>query len=451
MGMLDKIKNKLLKESETNDVPLNPVPLEKRESWVGPAVVYAGVEFSFAVVMAGAGLASGLSIKGIILATIVGLVVFIWLGDAINAYIGAKTGLPGAVIARQSFGSLQARIIASLVMVLLHTGWWAINTALVANAFCTAFGIDYNTDFVVWAIMVISMGIVFIIPALLGYLSMKWMDYIAVPIGLLIFGMGIYLSIKVNGLAGIINWAPKQSMPWSVAVSTVIGTSVCQWAMIADYSRMHRPTWKNAALMPSLLIVVGFVEIILGAIMAVGIGTYDIVQVMASLGYPFWAYLLLFVAQWTSQIVAVYSAGLSLGNMFNANNARTQKILTLFIGILGIALALAGILNRFMDWLLALGVVFSPLAGIMTADFFLLRKEKWEDIGGWNIVATFALMVGVIIGYYNQYKYPIGIPPLQAYILTGLIYYITMRIQARLAPNKFTSRDWGNITKGDSI
>lgn len=451
MGMLDKIKNKLLKESETNDVPLNPVPLEKRESWIGPAVVYAGVEFSFAVVMAGAGLASGLSIKGTILATIVGLVVFIWLGDAVNAYIGAKTGLPGAVIARQSFGSLQARIIASAVMVLLHTGWWAINTALVANAFCAAFGIDYKTDFGIWAIMIIAMGIVFIMPALLGYLSMKWMDYIAVPIGLLIFGMGIYLSVKAHGLAGIMNWAPKQSMPWSIAVSTIIGTSVCQWAMIADYSRMHKPTWKNSLLMPSLLVVVGFVEVILGAIMAVGVGTYDIVQVMASLGYPFWAYLLLFVAQWTSQIVAVYSAGLSLGNMFNANNAGTQKILTLAIGVLGIALALAGILDKFMDWLLALGVVFAPLAAIITTDFFFIRKEEWEDIKGWNIVATFALVVGVAFGYYNQYKNPIGIPPLQAYILTGIIYYITMKIQASITPNKFTSKHWEDITKKSSM
>ena len=63
--------------------------------------------------------------------------------------------------------------------------------------------------------------------------------------------------------------------------------------------------------------------------MAIGVGTYDIVQIMVSLGYPFWAYLLLFIAQWTSQIVAVYSAGLGLGNMVNAKDAKTQKLLTL--------------------------------------------------------------------------------------------------------------------------
>jgi cytosine permease len=124
MGLWENLKNKLMAESEEMDVPLNPIPLEKRESWIGPAIVYAGVQFSFAVVMAGSGLGLGLSIKGVILATIIGLVILSWLGDSINAYIGAKTGLPGAVIARQSFGTLQARIVASLVMVMLHTGWW---------------------------------------------------------------------------------------------------------------------------------------------------------------------------------------------------------------------------------------------------------------------------------------------------------------------------------------
>jgi cytosine permease len=445
MGILEKIKNKLLKESE-KDLPLNPIPVEKRESWLGPAIVYAGVEFSFAVVMAGAGLAAGFSIKEIILITIVGLAIITWIGDTITAYVGAKTGLPGAVVARQSLGSIQARIIASLGVLMMMIGWWAINTALVANAFCTAFGIDYTKEFGAWAIMVIIMGIVFITPAILGYLSMKWMDYLAIPVGLLLFGMGIYLSIKAHGITGIINWAPTQTIPWSVAVSTIIGLNVCQWIMIADYSRMHRPTWKESILMPSLIVVVGFVEIVIGAIMAVGVGTYDIVQVMVSLGYPFWAYLLLFIAQWTSQIVAVYSAGLSLGNMVNTNNVITQKLLTLSAGVIGVILAIAGILNKFMAFLLALGVVFSPLAAIIVVDFFFLRKEQWEDIKGWNIGATLALIIGIIIGYYHQYKNPIGIPPLQVYILTGVIYYIIMRIKAAIAPDQFTPKHWINYS-----
>ena len=71
-----------------------------------------------------------------------------------------------------------------------------------------------------------------------------------------------------------------------------------------------------------------------------------------------------------------------------------------------------------------------------------MRKEEWEDIDGWNITATISLIAGVVIGYYNEYKYPIGIPPLQIYVLTGVIYYVAMRIKAAIAPDRFTPESW---------
>ncbi|MGI6485865.1 MAG: purine-cytosine permease family protein [Tepidanaerobacteraceae bacterium] len=445
MGLWDNIKQKLTgTESAEKDLALNPVPLEKRESWLGPATVYAGVEFSFTVVMTGAALASGFSIGQVVLLIIIALVVITWIGDSINAYLGAKTGLSGTVIARQSLGSIQARIIASLSVLIMMIGWWAVNTALVANAFCVAFGIDYTQQFGPWAIMVIIMGIIFMAPALLGFTSMKLFDYLAVPAGLLIFGFGIYLSVKAHGITEIFQWAPQQTMTWSTAISTILGLNICQWVMISDYSRLHRPILKDSILMPSLIVVVGFVEILIGAIMAVGIGTttFDIIQVMVVLGYPFWAYLLLFIAQWTSQIVSVYSAGLSLGNMFNTEDLRTQKLLTLSIGVIGIILALAGILNRFMDFLLLLGILFAPLAAVMAVDFFFLRKQKWEDIKGWNLMATITLVLGILIGYYFQYVNPFGIAAVQSYILTGIVYYVLMRVKAAVAPDNFTPESW---------
>ena len=66
-----------------------------------------------------------------------------------------------------------------------------------------------------------------------------------------------------------------------------------------------------------------------------------------------------------------------------------------------------------------LSVVFAPLASMLSVDFSL--KKKNGKIDGWNITATISLIAGAVIGYYNEYKYPIGIP-LQIYVLTGVIY-----------------------------
>ena len=77
MGVWENLKNKLMAESEEMDI-LESIPLEK-ESHGLDRQSYMQEQFSFAVVMAGSGLGLGLSIKGVILATIIGLVILSWL------------------------------------------------------------------------------------------------------------------------------------------------------------------------------------------------------------------------------------------------------------------------------------------------------------------------------------------------------------------------------------
>ena len=87
-------------------------------------------------------------------------------------------------------------------------------------------------------------------------------------------------------------------------------------------------------------------------------------------------YLLLFIAQWTSQIVAVYSAG-KPWEYSKCQDAKTQKLLTLLIGVLGIILGIAGF-RQIHGLVVGISVVFAPLASIMSVDFFFLRKEEWK-------------------------------------------------------------------------
>ncbi|WP_461866339.1 cytosine permease [Thermococcus sp.] len=436
MGIVENLKH-----SEEKDVAIDAVPMERRESWVSPAVVYAGVEFTLSVVMVGAGLVGSFSVAKVAMIVAIALLIT-WVGDALNAYIGAKTGRASTVIARQSFGSLQARTLIALMVIIMGLGWWGVQTAIMANAISAALGINYTTSWGAWALIVVVLGIIFGIPAILGYTSMKWTDYLAVPVGLFIFGLGVYLSVTKHGVSGIVNWNPTPHMTMAVAISTVIGVNVVQWVMISDYSRQMRPGWKNAILMPSLTMIVGFILMIVGAIMAVGIGTWDIVAVMVALGYPFWAYFMMFVAQWTTQIVNVYTPGLALSNMLNLRTGRARAMATAGIVVIGMILALAGILNKYMDFLLLLGIVFPPIAGVMMTDFFILRKEEWEDIEGWNAMATLALIIGIISGYYMQYKHFFGLPAIQTFIITSIAYYILMRIKASVSPDQFTPKHW---------
>ncbi len=436
MGIIENLKH-----SEEKDVAIDAVPMERRESWISPAVVYAGVEFTLSVVMVGAGLVGSFSVAKVAMIVAVALLIT-WVGDALNAYIGAKTGRASTVIARQSFGTIQARTLIALLVIIMGLGWWGVQTAIMANAISAALGINYTTNWGAWALIVIILGIIFGIPAILGYTSMKWTDYLAVPVGLFIFGLGVYLSITKHGISGIVNWNPTPHMTIALAISTVIGVNVVQWVMISDYSRQMKPGWKNAVLMPSLTMIVGFILMVVGAIMAVGVGTWDIVAVMVALGYPFWAYFMMFVAQWTTQIVNVYTPGLALSNMLNLKTGKARAAATAGIVVIGMVLALAGILNKYMAFLLLLGIVFPPIAGVMMTDFFILRKENWEDIEGWNAMATLALAIGILSGYYMQYKHFFGLPAIQTFVITSIAYYILMKIKASTSPDQFTPKHW---------
>src|SRR5690606_41526133 len=85
------------------------VPESERQHWIVPATIFGGLEFSVPVIMIGAVLAGAFGLSEILLILLVGLVLIQWLGNALQGYIGAKTGLPSSVIARSSFGALQAR------------------------------------------------------------------------------------------------------------------------------------------------------------------------------------------------------------------------------------------------------------------------------------------------------------------------------------------------------
>lgn len=171
--------------------------------------------------------------------------------------------------------------------------------------------------------------------------------------------------------------------------------------------------------------------------MAVGQGTADIVQVMSSLGFPFWGFIVLWLSTWTSQLVNNYTMGLSFSTLLNVTSSKGRSIVTLIGTIISIGFALSGILDYFMDFLYLTALCYPPMAGVIFVDFFIRNKE-WEDNDGWNLMATIAFIAGIIVGYITTYIYQIGLPTVQSLIVTGLVYYIAMKIKAKISPNHFT-------------
>ena len=152
----------------------------------------------------------------------------------------------------------------------------------------------------------IIVGFLFAIPPVLGYTSMKWVDYIAVPGGIFLCITGFYLSVRDVGWNTIVNLQPQRTMLTTEAISLIVAANVSQLVIMADYSRFCKPRFRDSFLVPIGVLIVGFILFMMGAVMGVGKGTFDIVAIMKNLGFGWWDFLILWLAQWTSQLVCIY-------------------------------------------------------------------------------------------------------------------------------------------------
>ena len=104
-----------------------------------------------------------------------------------------------------------------------------------------------------------------------------------------------------------------------------------------------------------------------------------------------------------------------------------------------------GILDRFVDFLNLLGVLFPPVIGVMMVDYFILKSDrKLLDESrrrnalpdetrtknfGWN--AIIASLAGAVAGYYVTY----GVPALNS-IIAGCLMYLMLTFIKGLITSK---------------
>lgn len=409
------------KKVDTNFIS---IPANERQPWYVPAIIFGGLEFCIPVLLIGGILIGNFSLLEIIAILTIGLVFFQWIGNAIQGYIGAKTGLTSTALASLSFGKEQSRIIVGIVILVLTLGWWAIQTSVASDALSALLGINKEEHLFLYILITTGIGLLFAIPSILGYASIKWVDYIAIPAGLLLVTVALYLSINTLGWEKIAAWNPEGNMSFTEAINLVISINVAQWLIAPDYTRHAQPTWRDNILIPLGIIVVGFPLFLVGGIMSLGTGNSDIVVVMQELGFPAWGFIVLWVATWTSQLVSNYTGGLVLCNMFNLNDDKSRKLFTLLFALIGIILALLGIMNQFVNFLYATALIIPVIAGVIMSHYFFVSKTLPKTIQSWNWLATSSIIVGLLVGYLTQYIYPFGLPAIQSLIVSGGVYLI---------------------------
>ena len=398
--------------------------MSDRQPWYVPAIIFGGLEFCIPVLMLGGILATNFSLLNVIAILVVGLVIIQWIGNTIVGYIGAKTGLNASDLASISLGKKQSKLIVSSTILFITLGWWAIQTAVATDALSSLLSISKASNFITYCSITTVIGVLFALPSIIGFSSMKWVDYIAIPAGIILVVVAIYLSLENIGIEKILSWDPPSDMSFLEAVNLVIGINVVQWLFAADYTRLARPVWRDHILIPLGIVAIGFPLFIVGAIMSIGIGSSDIITIMENLGFPSWGFIVLWLATWTSQMVNNYSGGLVVGSILNKGGEKARKRSTLLFSLIGIVIAIAGIMDYFIHFLNLLSLLVPAIVGVIVVHHFKNKEYVMLKNNHWNVHATIAIAVGVLIGYITQYQYHFGIPALQSLFVSSVFYFV---------------------------
>jgi NCS1 family nucleobase:cation symporter-1 len=382
----------------------------------------------------------------------------------LNAHAGAKYGIPFPVFVRASFGVKGANIPAVL-RALVACGWFGIQTWIGGQAIYSMLKIMWPGAaqlpggiwicfFAFWAlnIAVIWRGIE----------TIKFLEGIGAPfmlgIGLLLLW---WITRQAGGLGPVLS-APSKFHNSAEFIRFFIPSltgMVGFWATVAlnipdftRYAKSQRAQVVGQALgLPAAMTLYSFIGVAVTSASAVLFGQpiWDPVELLGKFNQPVVAFIALIALLVATLNTNVAANVVSPSNDFSNLNPRLISFRTggMITGVVGVLLMPWKLLSDFsayiFGWLVGYSGLLGPIAGVMIADYFLIRRSRlkvddlyrrngiYEYDNGVNLRAVMALASGIVVALLG-----LVIPPLRllydyawfvGFGVSGLMYVALMR------------------------
>jgi nucleobase:cation symporter-1, NCS1 family len=444
---------------------LAPVPIERR-TW--GVYNYASLWVAMSVCIPTYMLASGLIAGGMNWWEAVGTIL---LGNLIvlvpmllNAHAGTKYGIPFPVFVRASFGVRGANIPAVL-RALVACGWFGIQTWIGGQAIYAMLVIVWPAArssssglwicfFAFWALNM------FVI--LRGIETIKYLEGIAAPFMLAVGLLLLWWITKLAGGLGPVLSAPSKFQSNSEFLRFFIPSltgMVGFWATVAlnipdftRYARSQRAQMLGQAVgLPAAMTLYSFIGVAVtsASVVIFGEAIWDPVILLGRFNRPVVASVALVALLIATLNTNVAANVVSPSNDFSNLNPRlisfrTGGIITGIVGVLLMPWKLLGSFSAYIfGWLIGYSGLLGPIAGIMIADYFVLRRCQldidalyraegvYSYSRGINWRAVIALAAGIFVALTGLVIHPLR--PLYDYawfvgfFVAGGVYLALMR------------------------
>jgi putative hydroxymethylpyrimidine transporter CytX len=367
-------------------------------------VLWADFGVGLLVLLAGTALVPGLGLGEAILVILIGTAIGnVMLGLA--GVVGSDHGVPSMVSLRPSFG-LRGSYLPSLINVIQLVGWGAFEIWIMADASSrisqSLFGVS---SYAAWAV---AWGVVVTVLALGGPLVIvrKWLERAGIWIVLATAAWMAFYVVTHGNIAILAARPGNGSLGFAQGIDLVIAMPISWLPLVADFNRFARSSRSSFWGTVCGFAVTNVLFYTLGVLLILVLPTADLVGSIMTIAFGAAGLALLLGDETDNAFADIYSGAISIKNVLPGLSTR---VLVAAIGCLCVAIALTVNLTSFQGFLYLVGSLFTPLFGVLFADYFLMRRRRYQadDLyptggrspfpGGINPIALLAWACGIAV------------------------------------------------------
>jgi cytosine permease len=396
-----------------------PVPESETVGGWRVALILIGFAISLPSFLSSAQIATALGLREAVFVGLVAGLILCAMG-CLTALVSVRTRLTTYLLVQRSFG-IRGAALVNIAIAFVHFGWFGVNASFFGDAMVAGTQEVLGVSGPFAAFVVIG-GLLMAITTIYGFQALDRLALFAVPVLALILGAVVVIAVRRYGVVSAPDPTPPEPMTFGIALSALIGGNMLTVAAMPDLTRYIRTARESILGMVLSFPVATPLLTLAAAIPVLATGDIDIMKLIIGFGLGVPALLVLILSTWTINSANLYSASLSLTATFPSV---PQWKFTIFAGVLGSLLAVGGILDAFVSFLLLLGAIIPPIAAIYVIDAFRSNSSPtpvhWPAIVTWAVSASIALLANS--GFFTLTT----VPALDATLVASLIYGIWSR------------------------
>lgn len=453
--------------------------LQRPIGWLGYCWIWVGIAVMIATYALGAGGVEG----GVPLSTVIITIALANLGLGalmlLTADIGTEHGLAFAVYLRAPFG-INGTHLPSVSRGIVAAMWFGIQTYLGALAL-NGIG-EYFLGVSGWFVWYLIFAVIQVANTMLGIKSVERLASLAAPA---ILAISVWMYFSLEGTAatqGLNIWTFQAAGEMSIIILFIANLGFWSTMMIdipnltrfiATGTRERSFVRRNRNVFLAQLVALPLTQAMvagLGAVSFIATGNWNPIEVIQgdAQGAALLVLLLLVVlAQWsTNNSANLIPSALTFVNL--APRIITYRRAVVLAGIVGTICFPWALLDNLFVFLGYYGAFLSAIGGIMTADYYIIRRRRvnvpelfnpdgqYRYWNGFNPAGLIAWVVaGGLAAWWSAYAFVIGFP-------VGMVLYLILhpilvgnagqKELSRRADDEFLAatvgKDWVHVGEG---